>query len=88
MLELDGEDLRPQPLLERKRYLEKVLGPKGGTSRSTSTTLPATLPTSSSTPADPVSTGARRRGPTGRSKIWPKVKNRTHPELGRIMDSF
>jgi hypothetical protein len=51
LFELDGEDLRGLPLLEQKLRLKRLLGRKGATACTTSTSSTATAPRSSSTPA-------------------------------------
>ena len=92
-LALDGEDLRSLPLSIRKSDLARLLaqGPDG--------IFIAPFETGEIGPdlfraacnmglEGMVSKRSERPYRAGRSKDWIKVKNRKHPALSRVMDSF
>jgi ATP-dependent DNA ligase len=93
ILELNGDDLRGLPLLERKRRLKKLLGRKGRNGLQYVDHLEGDggeifehacrlgLEGIVSKRADSVYR-------PGRCKIWLKTKNRSHPAYLRVAESF
>ncbi len=92
LLEIDGEDLRDQPLLERKRRLRQLLSRRDD-GLQTSSVLKAMASRYSSTRAALAwraivckrADSPYRAGP---SKTWLKVKNRAHPSVARVRDAI
>jgi ATP-dependent DNA ligase len=93
LLELNGEDLRGLPLLERKRRLKKLLGRRGKGGLQYVDHLKGD--------AAEIFDHACRLGlegivskrvdsayQAGRSKAWLKIKNRSHPALRRVAEAF
>ena len=92
ILELDGTDLRDLPLVERKRRLKALLGRQddglqfvehleGDGAEIFKAACRLGLEGIVSKRAD----SAYR---AGRSKMWLKIKNRNHPALIRVAESF
>jgi bifunctional non-homologous end joining protein LigD len=92
LLELNGEDLRDLPLLERKKRLKKVLGKgkrglqyvdhwEGDGAKLFEQVCRLGL-------EGIVSKRVDSRYRAGNSQHWIKTKNRGHPALNRVADSF
>jgi bifunctional non-homologous end joining protein LigD len=92
LLELDGQDLRNRPLLERKQQLRKLLGRsrdglqyvehlQGDGSEIFAQVCRMGLEGIVSKRADSICRA-------GRFKAWRKVKNRAHPAMVRVAKAF
>ena len=92
VLEVDGADLREMPLLERKRILKQLLSRRdhgiqfvdhlaGNGAHIFEHACRMGL-------EGIVSKRADSPYRAGRSKIWLKIKNRSHPSIARIRDAI
>ena len=88
ILALNGDDLRPLPLSMRRAHLERLLarGPDGMfiSSFEQGEIGPDLFRAACNMGLEGLV--SKRRG--GRSKDWVKVKNRSHPAMERVKESF
>jgi bifunctional non-homologous end joining protein LigD len=92
ILELDGTDLRVLPLVERKRRLKALLGRQNDGLQFVEHLEgdgPAIFEAACRLGLEGiVSKRADSAYKAGRSKTWLKIKNRNHPALTRVAESF
>jgi ATP-dependent DNA ligase len=92
LLEVDGDDLRDQPLVERKRRLRKLLARRNGgvqyVEHLEGDGAEIFAHACRMGLEGIVSKRADSRYQAGRCKTWFKVKNREHPSIKRIKDAI